>query len=55
MSSDKYNDERIYKDGWTAGNSKNPKSTNPHTGDDAKRWDLGWERGNQGKEYDGYE
>jgi ribosome modulation factor len=51
---DPYDDERVYKQGWIAGSSGRQKSSNPYSDERAARWDLGWERGSSGGEYDGY-
>jgi hypothetical protein len=56
MGLDPYEHERVYKEGYVAGQRNLPKSGNPYRGNQDKEpvWDLGWERGNSGGEYDGY-
>ncbi len=54
--SDPYEDEKHYREGWVAGSQGRPKSSNPYTGKPNAEtfWNLGWERGASGGEYDGY-
>ena len=56
--SDKFDQERWYKEGYTAQSAGEPKSSNPYAGKDDEQelyWDRGWDRGDSGKDYDGYE
>jgi ribosome modulation factor len=58
MSADKFHDEEVYRDGYSAGISGSPKGSNPYrhaNSADEVLWDRGWERANSGKEYDGWE
>lgn len=58
MSNDKFEDERICRDGYLAGAAGLPKSNNPYRGRDSEhewRWDSCWERGASGKDFDAYE
>lgn len=58
MSNDKFHDQKVYAAGWKAGHDKLSKDTNPYRGrcrEDEGLWDRGWERGNSGKDFDGWE
>ena len=53
---DPYEHEKVYREGWIAGDAGRPKSINPHRGNSDKEpiWDRGWDRGSSGGNYDGY-
>lgn len=55
MALDHFEHEQVYREGWTAGSTGKSKSANPYTGNTDKEpvWNLGWERGSAGEEYDG--
>lgn len=58
MSKDKFYDEKVCRNGYSAGSNQLPKNNNPYRGEeseDERRWDMAWERGNAGKEFDGWE
>ncbi|MEO5805298.1 hypothetical protein [Devosia sp.] len=54
MSNDKKHDEKVRIEGWSAGASEHPKTSNPYRGqrsEDEAIWDAAWEDGNAGKDF----